>query len=70
MKRYLRPFAGTNPIQVGEPTKEFARDEVELLSKGGHDQTRAFLIYYRLREGEKYKFQKMTFRGTFCQDVE
>ena len=43
MKRYLRPFAGTNPIQIGEPTKEFARDEVELLSKGGHDQTRAIL---------------------------
>ena len=70
MKRYLRPFAADNSGQLGESMKEFARYETELLSKGGHEQTRAFFVYYKLRGNGKYKFKKITFRGTFYQDVE
>ena len=61
MKRYLRPFAVDNSRQVGESMKEFARYEIELLSKDGHEPTRAFFVYYKLRGNGKYKFKKMTF---------
>ena len=70
MKRYLRPFAVDNSRQVGESMKEFTRYEIELLSKDGHEPTRAFFVYYKLRGNGKYKFKKITFRGTFYQDVE
>ena len=70
IKRYLRPFAGAHPRQIGETKKVFARDEFELFSKDDHGQTRAIFVYYKLRENGKYKFNKMTFRGTFYQDVE
>ena len=58
MKRYLRPFAGDDSGHVGESMKEFARYEVELSSKGGHEQTRAFLFITNCEKTESINSRK------------